>query len=225
MRGLALLVRPYCRLSRGIRGSVKCMTEVSLGFRALAAHRDALKRRGTVLMLPGRAYSCEMPLLAQTTRALRSDGWVVLQAEWHLEGLPHDPRGFVERAAAQLDAVERQTGPVLVVAKSLGTLAAHWSAERGYPAVWLTPIFRASGLHPMPAESEALKQRIRTYPTDNLVVGGTQDPLWVNGFTGRGEVIELPGADHALETGSMVASARDHRATAAAVVDFASKIG
>jgi predicted alpha/beta hydrolase family esterase len=97
-------------------------------------------RRGTVLMLPGRGYSCGMSLLAWTTRALQATGWTVLQAEWELSGVPVQPREFVENVAQQLDETERQPGPVLVVAKSLGTLAAHWAAEQAYPAVWLTPV-------------------------------------------------------------------------------------
>lgn len=201
------------------------MTEVNIAVRVPDAHRDVLDHRGSVLMLPGRAYSCEMPLLARTTRALSSAGWIVLQAEWELEHFPQDPLGFVESAAARLDAAVDHSGPVLVVAKSLGTLAAHWSAERGYPAVWLTPVFKAAGLNPMPVESTALEQRIRGYPAENLVVGGTRDPFWVNGFTGTGMVIEVPGADHALETGDPDVSTRHHENTAAAVVDFASNIG
>lgn len=200
------------------------MTEVTIAVRASAARRDTLDRCGTVLMLPGRAYSCEMSLLARTTHALRSAGWTVLQAGWELEEFPQDPRAFVERVAARLDAANRQPGPVLVVAKSLGTLAAHWSAERGYPGVWLTPVFRAAGFNPMPVESAALEHHVRAYPTDNLVVGGTADPFWVNGFTGTGVVIEVAGADHALETGDRDASTRHHEDIAAAVVDFASHI-
>lgn len=86
-------------------------------------------------MLPGRAYPCNMSLLSWTTRALQATGWMVLQAEWQLNGVPDEPRAFIEGVADQLDAIERRPGPTLVVAKSLGTLAAHWSASRGYPAV------------------------------------------------------------------------------------------
>jgi hypothetical protein len=165
-----------------------------------------------------------MSLLAWTTRALQSAGWVVLQAGWQLVDLPEDPRSFVEGAEDRLDATERRPGPVLVVAKSLGTLAAHWSADRGYPAVWLTPVLRAAGLNPMPDHSGPLAQRIRTYPTDNLVVSGTSDPLWEKGFTGTGKVIEIEGADHGLEVDDWRTSLRHHEAVAASVVDFASRI-
>ena len=51
-------------------------------------HYPGGERRGTVLMLPGRAYSCGMSLLAWTTRALQATGWAVLQAEWNLSAVP-----------------------------------------------------------------------------------------------------------------------------------------
>jgi hypothetical protein len=166
-----------------------------------------------------------MSLLAWTTRALQATGWTVLQAEWDLPVLPDDPRAFVERVAEGLDAVERDPGPVLVVAKSLGTLAAHWGAERSYPAVWLTPVLRTAGLHPLPGESETLADRIRDYPAENLVVAGTADPLWQRGFRGSGTVIEIDEADHCLEVADWRSSLRQHEKVAAAVADFASGIG
>lgn len=80
-------------------------------------------RDGVVLMLPGRGYSCAMPLLSSVSRALRSTGWTVVQAHWEL------PRP-----------------PVAVVAKSLGVQAAPWAARRGYPAAWLTPVLTDPGI-------------------------------------------------------------------------------
>jgi hypothetical protein len=81
-----------------------------------------------------------MSLRAWTTRALQASGWTLIQAEWDVSAVPEEPRAFVEDAARRLDEKERPAGPVLVVAKSLGTLAAYWAAGRGYPAVWLTPV-------------------------------------------------------------------------------------
>lgn len=179
-------------------------------------------RRGTVPMIPGRASSCDMSLLAWTTRALQATGWTVLQAEWNLSGVPVDPREFIECVAQQLDEMERQPGPVLVVAKSLGTLAAHWAAEQGYPAVWLTPVLNAAGLYPLPGHSDALAERIREYPADNLVVGGTADSLWQTGFRGTGKVLEIEGASHSLEVADWRMSIRHDEGVASAAADFAS---
>lgn len=181
-------------------------------------------RRGTVLMLPGRAYPCSRSLLAWTTRAVQATGWRVLQAEWDLSAVPREPRAFIEGVAQGLDEMEREDGPVLIVAKSLGTLAAHWGAERGYPAVWLTPVLEAAGLHPLPGHSEPLAERIREYPAENLVVGGTADSLWPTGFRGTGQVLEIEGADHGLEVADWRTSIRLHEGVATAVADFASRI-
>ncbi|MCW2796431.1 MAG: hypothetical protein JWM79_1928 [Nocardioides sp.] len=188
-------------------------------------HYPAGDSRGTVLMLPGRAYPCGMSLLAWTTRALQATGWTVFQAEWDLSTFPPEPRAFIEGVAQQLDQMERQTGPVLIVAKSLGTLAAHWGAEQGYAAVWLTPILKSAGLYPLPGHCDALAERIREYPTDNLVVGGTADDLWQTGFRGTGKVLEIEGADHSLEVADWRTSIRQHQDVASAVVDFASGVG
>lgn len=196
-----------------------------VGVRKAEEHHPVGDHRGTVLMLPGRGYSCGMSLLAWTTRALQATGWTVLQAEWDLSALPNEPRAFIEGVAQQLDEMERQAGPVLIVAKSLGTLAAHWGAEKGYPAVWLTPVLNAAGLYPLPGHSDALAERIRQYPTDNLVVGGTADSLWQTGFRGTGKILEIEGADHSLEVADWRTSIRQHEGVVSAVVDFASGVG
>ena len=201
------------------------MAGPEFGVRKAEEQHSVGDRRGTVLMLPGRAYSCSMSLLAWTTRALQASGWTVLQAEWNVAAVPVEPRAFIEGVAQQLDAMERQAGPVLIVAKSLGTLAAHWGAEQGYPAVWLTPVLQAAGLYPLPGHSDALAGRIRTYPAASLVVGGTADSLWQTGFRGTGKVLEIEGADHGLELADWRTSIRQHEAVASAVVDFASGVG
>ena len=177
-------------------------------------------RRGTVLMLPGRAYTCEMPLLAWATRVLQGAGWTVFHARWALPSLPERPRDVVEGVLREFEAVHKEAGPVLVVAKSLGTLAAHRAAERRYPAIWLTPVLRATGLHPLAAESEALASRLRDYPGPNLVVGGTADDLWLSGFRGTGTVVELPDADHGLEAADWQTSFRNHERALLAVQRF-----
>jgi hypothetical protein len=175
-------------------------------------------------MLPGRAYSCDMSLLVWTTRALQSTGWAVLQAERNLSADPAEPQAFIKDVAQQLDGMKRSAGPVLIVAKSLGTLAAHWGAEKGYAAVWLTPVLRAAGRYPRPGHSDALARRIREYPTHNLVVGGTADILWQTGFRGTGQVLEIEGADHSLEVADWRTSVQQHEAVASAVVHFASEV-
>ena len=173
----------------------------------------AAEPRATVLMLPGRGYTCDMSLLAWTTRALQESGWKVLQAGWESSAVPADGQGFIQEVARRLDELERPAGPVLIVAKSLGTLAAGWGAAQGYPAVWLTPVL--DGPHAAP---------IRDYPADNLVVGGTADSLWRPGFRGTGRVLEIEGADHSLHGADWRASIRNHQEVASAVEAFAAEL-
>ena len=90
-------------------------------------------RRGTVLMLPGRGYSCGMLLLAWTTRALQATGWTVLQAEWDLSAVPDEPRVFIEGVAQGLDEMERQTGPVPHRGEVSGNLGRSLGRRAGVP--------------------------------------------------------------------------------------------
>ena len=177
-------------------------------------HPAPAEPRATALMLPGRGYSCDMSLLGWTTRALQGAAWKVLQAGWDPSAVPDDPHGFIHEVARHLDEMERPAGPVLIVAKSLGTLAADWGAAEGYPAVWLTPILNDS----------ARAAPIRDYPRDNLVVGGTADSLWQVGFRGTGQVLEIDGADHSLEVADWRTSIRHHQTVAAAVAAFAAEL-
>ena len=77
-----------------------------------------------------------------------------------------------------------------MIGKSLGTLAAGAAAERGWRAVWLTPLLNQQPFVEM--------LRARTQPA--LLVGGTNDPAW-DGELARSvsdDVLELEGADHSL---------------------------
>jgi hypothetical protein len=100
-------------------------------------------------------------------------------------------RRVVEGVVRQFAAVPREPGPVLVVAKSLGTLAAHHAVERGYPAIWLTPVLRAAVLYPLAAESGALAGRAstvrttpagarRSHPVDRREQQDHRKPAWEN---------------------------------------------
>lgn len=200
------------------------MASDRVGVRSVGPYPSNEPPGGTVLMLPGRAYPCERPLLAGTTAALQASGWTVLQASWSLPVLPPEPQAFVEAAAQMLEDHDRAEGPVLVVAKSLGTLAAHWAAERGYAAAWLTPVLTAAGRHPLPEQSAALAGRLRDYPVASLVVGGTADPLWAPGFRSTGTVLEVNGADHGLEVADQDQTWRHHARVTAAVADLAASL-
>jgi predicted alpha/beta-hydrolase family hydrolase len=95
---------------------------------------------------------------------------------------------------AQVEQALPDTGRVLLVAKSLGTYAAPLAAERGYDAVWLTPLLQVP----------PLAAAIAANPGRQLLVGGTADDIaWdatvAADLAAQGcDVLEVTGADHAL---------------------------
>lgn len=159
---------------------------------------------GCCVVLPGRQYSPDGPLLFFAAQAAIARGWDVRQVWWDApaRGSGGDEVGWV---AGQLEAaVAGYDGRVLVVAKSLGTLAVGYAARCGYEAAWLTPLLTEPDL------AEVLV----TYPARQFVVIGEQDP-----FLSRGVFDALPGerllvsGDHVLVVrGDPVATVRSHEA-------------
>jgi predicted alpha/beta-hydrolase family hydrolase len=81
---------------------------------------------------------------------------------------------------------------VVVIGKSLASLLAAEISDRNLPAAWLTPPLTE------PSMLDALT-RVRT-PT--LLLGGTADQMWKADAIPSNpalQVVELPGADHALQ--------------------------
>lgn len=142
-------------------------------------------------MLPGAAYSPDAPLLWFTGQVLRREGWTVLQV-WDRWDRSTDARRWADdRFQAALDFVS-SSSQILVVAKSLGTLVLPDAAHRRLPGIWLTPLLDD------PRVGSAL--RVVSVPT--LVVGGTGDSTWAAPTEVDREVVEvleIPGADHALQ--------------------------
>jgi hypothetical protein len=109
------------------------------------------------------------------------------------ERAPGDEEPFAwmrDRAERALDAVEEST--VAVIGKSLGSAAAPLVAERGLPAVWLTPLL----IRPDIVSS------IRASPGLALLIGSSSDPTWSDGEQPGSEsveVLELEGLDHSLQ--------------------------
>ena len=143
----------------------------------------------TALVLPGSMLG-GMPVLAFAIEAVTSTGRrAVLVWDEFLDS----SQDMTEWVRARLNAAATyagEDGERLVIGKSLGTLAAGEAAERGWRAVWLTPLLN----HPPFVEM----LRRRTAPA--LLIGGTNDPAW-NGALARelsDDVLELEGADHGL---------------------------
>ena len=107
--------------------------------------------------------------------------------------------GQATDALSQVTAATGVTAPVLL-AKSLGSLAAPLAARRGLPAVWFTPLLTD------PSTVAALRRAAAPC----LLIGGTADTFW-DGPAARSittHVLEIDGAGHnMLVPGPLAASA------------------
>lgn len=145
---------------------------------------------GRALVLPGGRYTVDQPLLSWTCRVLVQAGWKVVTMRWQWTE-SEDARHFVEAGAEQLDLEAGPAQTTLVVAKSLGSYAAHWASARGYAAVWLTPVLT----------DDFVAEALARYSTTALLVGGTGDRLWdADRAAATGlRLLEIPSADHGLQ--------------------------
>ena len=148
--------------------------------------------RGTAVLVPGTGYPPQAPLLFFAGQALLQHGWRVEHHWWDPpEGATTEEINAWVRA--EVESALPDAGPALVVAKSLGTRAAPVAAERGLPAVWLTPLLG----------SRFLVDAIAANPAPQLLVGGAADHLWDTEVAHNLEsatcsVLEVPDADHAM---------------------------
>ncbi|RJL25075.1 alpha/beta hydrolase [Bailinhaonella thermotolerans] len=154
------------------------------------------------VLLPGGAYVPARPLLHFAGAVLSSRGWTVQEIWWSVpDGLAGEPRAEWAAGEARRALDAEKAGRLLLVGKSLGSFGATLAAERGLPAIWLTPLLNE------PAVVSAL--RAATAPA--LLVGGTADPSWDPDLARDLGLpyLEIPGAHHGLEIeGDPVASAR-----------------
>ena len=145
---------------------------------------------GRVLVLPGQGYTVDHPLLFWACHVADSAGWQVSTMRWQFNSDAFaSSAAFVELGAQALDAAAPAAQRTVVIAKSLGTLAAGWANQHGYPGVWLTPLLNDGGV------SSAL-----TKTPLALIVGGTRDRHWNRQVAGSlaCEKVEVEGAGHAL---------------------------
>ena len=142
----------------------------------------------TAVLLPGRSYSPNHPVLYYARQVLQAQGWSVEEVWWNPEDLVSED-AVIKRATATLDVVTDQNP--LVVGKSLGSLLLPSVVKRGWPAIWLTPLLE------LPELADALK----IVKSKTLLIGGTADEAWDSDAAKASgqQVLELPGADHGLE--------------------------
>lgn len=156
---------------------------------------------GRCVVLPGSRYTPDGPMLFFATQVALMRGWDVRQVWWEVPQFSSDA-DEVAWVGAQLDAaVDGYAGRILVVAKSLGTMAAPVAAARGYQAAWLTPLLTEPDL----------AEPLLSYPAEQLVVIGAGDPYFSQDVLDAlpGEHLVVAG-DHVLRTpgdaAAMVAS-------------------
>jgi hypothetical protein len=143
----------------------------------------------TAIVLPG-AMLAGMPVNAFAIEGLGSVGWRAILVWDEFLDRSQDPMEWVR---ARVDAAVEYASDAtrfIVVGKSLSTRAAGVAAERGWPAVWLTPLLNDADVVAM----------IRGRTARALLIGGTADPIWDGGLARElsEDVVELDGADHGL---------------------------
>jgi hypothetical protein len=147
------------------------------------------------VIAPGRDYGPQAPLLDLARHALTDRGAAVETITWTVPDglLDIGPEPFVRaHVAAALHRLAESVPAAtpLIIAKSLGTYAATFAAERELPAIWLTPLLHV----------ESIAEAIARNPAPALLVGGTGDGSWksqVAASTGK-TIVTIEGADHGL---------------------------
>jgi len=143
-----------------------------------------------VVLLPGVRYFSQAPLLWFAREAAGAAGWSALELS---ERAPADADPFAwmsERAERTLAATDASR--IVVVGKSLGSVAASLAAERGLHAVWLTPLL---------VRPEVVGA-LNAAQAPALLIGSKADPTWANAELPANdvlEIVELEGLDHSLQ--------------------------
>ena len=143
-----------------------------------------------VVLLPGVRYFSQAPLLWFAREAAQAAGWSALELS---ERPPADADPFDwMRARAQSALAATEAERVVVVAKSLGSVAAALVAERALPAIWLTPLLVRPDV----------VAALNAAAGPALLVGSSADPTWADGERPDNdalEIVELDGLDHSLQ--------------------------
>ena len=170
----------------------------------------------TALVIPGSGGCWHLPHQLFAADAARARGARLHHVSWSGE-VPPEPQARGPWAVAQIAAALRGLPQPLVIASSLGTLAAALAADHGLPAIWITPL-----LH-RPEVVEGLRRA----SAPRLLIGGTADSSWRPGLARElsPHVYEAEGADHGLRVpGPLARSAAVLGEMATAVEDFLDRV-
>jgi pimeloyl-ACP methyl ester carboxylesterase len=175
------------------------------------------------VVLPGRGYTRQMPLLYYATALLLEARADVLAVDWEPEGGAQLVELKVRAIASATSAFAAARGArdyerVTLVGKSLGALAAaHLLAEEPAAAaarvVWLTP----------PLAWEPVRAQVTATADRSLLLVGDADALSDNAFVAAhpGAKHVVPGGDHSLAIpGDVLGSVDALRGVVAAMREF-----
>jgi hypothetical protein len=171
---------------------------------------QASKPKSIAFVLPGYAYSCQMPLLFYSVNILFNKGLDVACVEYaYSKEEDYSRLSRTEQRTwlfsdvnAAFDAVtkEEQYNTFIFIAKSLGTLAVGYLLEHKKilsesHVVWLTPILK----------NDKLREQITLSSPKSLFIIGTNDPHYDEVILNelkeitKGGIIVIPNANHGLE--------------------------
>lgn len=147
-----------------------------------------------LIILPGRGYTCDHPVLYYLRKAATAQGWDVLSVwySYQVANLPDDAV-TLDALAVEVDqaisaVLKRGYGSVCIAGKSLGTPLATLHAHQADSLILLTPISTAV---------------LETAGLPTLAIIGTGDPVYnpeqINASAANVQWMILDGLDHSLE--------------------------
>lgn len=160
------------------------------------------------VILPGRNYTADMPLLWYARTVLSFQGWTVHAIDWpsdvsiadvpDLAASAIDQAGKKHRQETRSESAQQNDDlTCLVVGKSLGSLALPHAVQRGLPGIWLTPLLF----------EPSITAAATNLGAEHMLIGGTADrSSWDRDLARHSgaQLLEIPDADHTLQvTGNL----------------------
>ncbi|MFD6563183.1 alpha/beta hydrolase [Micromonospora profundi] len=170
----------------------------------------------TVLVIPGSGGCWHLPHQLFAAEAARMRGAQMHYVSWSGE-VPPEPEARGPWAVEQIAAALRGSPKPLIIATSLGTLAADLAADHALPAIWITPLLHRS----------EVVEGLRRACAPCLLVGGTADSSWRPELARElsPHVFEAEGADHGLRVpGPLARSAAVLGEMATAIEGFLDRV-